>query len=145
MGTGGPFPRSKARPERDADHSLTSNAEVKNENELYLLSLLAPPWHVVGQLYILFGSKRSWPDSKMAYYAGIRLDGLRKTTKNLTIDGLRAEISSRDLPNMQQGYPRLLASQYCVYTFISFIIFLSLSAFLHPCKDLGRLTHVMYP
>jgi hypothetical protein len=33
MGTGG-----KARPGRDADHSLPSSAEVKKEQELYLLS-----------------------------------------------------------------------------------------------------------
>jgi hypothetical protein len=31
MGTGGPFPRGKARPERDADHSPPSSAEVVNE------------------------------------------------------------------------------------------------------------------
>jgi hypothetical protein len=31
MGTGGPCPRSKARPERDADHSRPSNAYVENE------------------------------------------------------------------------------------------------------------------
>jgi hypothetical protein len=31
MGTGGPFPGGKARPGRDADHSPTSSAEVKNE------------------------------------------------------------------------------------------------------------------
>jgi hypothetical protein len=31
MGTGGPFPGSKARPGRDADHSPPSIAEVKNE------------------------------------------------------------------------------------------------------------------
>jgi hypothetical protein len=31
MGTGGPFPGSKARPGRDADHSPPSSAEVKNE------------------------------------------------------------------------------------------------------------------
>jgi hypothetical protein len=31
MGTGGPFPRGKARPGRDADHSLPSSAEVKYE------------------------------------------------------------------------------------------------------------------
>jgi hypothetical protein len=29
MGTGGPFPGSKERPERDADHSPPSSAEVK--------------------------------------------------------------------------------------------------------------------
>jgi hypothetical protein len=31
MGTGGPFLGVKARPERDADHSLPSTAEVENE------------------------------------------------------------------------------------------------------------------
>jgi hypothetical protein len=31
MGTGGPFPGGKARPRRDADHSPTSSADVKNE------------------------------------------------------------------------------------------------------------------
>jgi hypothetical protein len=31
MGTRGPFPRGKARPGRDADHSPPSSAEVVNE------------------------------------------------------------------------------------------------------------------
>jgi hypothetical protein len=31
VGTGGPFPGGKAQLERDADHSLPSSAEVKNE------------------------------------------------------------------------------------------------------------------
>jgi hypothetical protein len=31
VGTGGPFPGAKARPGRDADHSLPSSAEVENE------------------------------------------------------------------------------------------------------------------
>jgi hypothetical protein len=31
MGTGGPFPGGKARPECDADHSPASSAEVENE------------------------------------------------------------------------------------------------------------------
>jgi hypothetical protein len=31
MGTGVPFPRAKARPERDADHSPPSSAQVVNE------------------------------------------------------------------------------------------------------------------
>jgi len=31
MGAGGPFPGSKARPWRDADHSPPSSAEVVNE------------------------------------------------------------------------------------------------------------------
>jgi hypothetical protein len=30
-GTGGPFPEAKARPERDADHSPPSSAEVKSK------------------------------------------------------------------------------------------------------------------
>jgi hypothetical protein len=37
MGTGGSFPRGKARPGRDADHSLQSSAEVVNEEELYVV------------------------------------------------------------------------------------------------------------
>jgi hypothetical protein len=45
MGTGG-----KARPGRDADHSPPSSAEVKNGQELYLLSPQAPPWRVAGSL-----------------------------------------------------------------------------------------------
>jgi hypothetical protein len=52
MDTGGPFPGGKARPGRDADHSLPSSAEVKYEKELYLLSPYAPPWHVAGHLYL---------------------------------------------------------------------------------------------
>jgi hypothetical protein len=35
MGTGVPFPGAKVRPERDADHSLPSSAEVENELEPY--------------------------------------------------------------------------------------------------------------
>jgi hypothetical protein len=38
----GPFPGGKVRPGRDADHSLPSSAEVKNEQELYLLSPKRP-------------------------------------------------------------------------------------------------------
>jgi hypothetical protein len=38
MGTGGSFPGGKARPGRDADRSAPSSAEVKKEQELYLLS-----------------------------------------------------------------------------------------------------------
>jgi hypothetical protein len=51
MGTGGPFPGGKARPERDADHSPPSTAEVVNEWGIYLLSPQAPPWRVAGLLY----------------------------------------------------------------------------------------------
>jgi hypothetical protein len=54
VGTGGPFRGGKARPGRDADHSPPSSAEVKNEQELYLLSRHAPPWRVAGQLYFYF-------------------------------------------------------------------------------------------
>jgi hypothetical protein len=53
MGTGGPFPGGKAWPGRDADHSPPSGAEVKNEQELYLLSPQAPSWRVAGSLYLL--------------------------------------------------------------------------------------------
>jgi hypothetical protein len=42
----------KARPGRNADHSPSSSAEVKNEKEIYLLSLLALLGHVAGQLYL---------------------------------------------------------------------------------------------
>jgi hypothetical protein len=38
MGTVSPFLGGKARPGRDADHSLPSSAVVVNEQELYLLS-----------------------------------------------------------------------------------------------------------
>jgi hypothetical protein len=38
------------RPGRDADRSPLSSAEVKNEEELYLLSPQTPSWRVVGQL-----------------------------------------------------------------------------------------------
>jgi hypothetical protein len=54
MDTGGPFPGGKAQPGRDADHSPPSSAEVKNEQELYLLSPHMPPWCIAGQLYFTF-------------------------------------------------------------------------------------------
>jgi hypothetical protein len=53
MGIGGTFPRGKARPGRDADHSPPSSAEVVNEWELYLLSPQAPPWRLEGLFYFL--------------------------------------------------------------------------------------------
>jgi hypothetical protein len=52
MGTGGSFPGGKARPGRDAEHSPPSSAEVKKEQELYLLSPKAPPWRGTGPLYL---------------------------------------------------------------------------------------------
>jgi hypothetical protein len=51
MGTGDPFPGSKSRPERDADHSPPSTSEVVNEQKLYLLSPQTPTWRVTGLLY----------------------------------------------------------------------------------------------
>jgi hypothetical protein len=46
--------RGKARPGRDVDHSPPSSAEVKNEQELYLLPPHVPPWHVAGLFYFFF-------------------------------------------------------------------------------------------
>jgi hypothetical protein len=43
-----------------------------------------------------------WKEMVVAYYPEIYLEGLRKTTENLMIAGLRAEIWTRDLPNMKQ-------------------------------------------
>jgi hypothetical protein len=51
MGTGG-----KALLGLDADHLSPSSAEVMNEQGLYLLSLQAPPWRVVGLLNFFFNS-----------------------------------------------------------------------------------------
>lgn len=52
MGTGGPFPGVK----RGRGLTLTthppSSAMVKNEYELYCVSLEAPIWHVTGWLYL---------------------------------------------------------------------------------------------
>jgi hypothetical protein len=45
MGTGGHFPGVKVRPERDADHSSTSSAKVKNA---YIFSPLAACLAVMG-------------------------------------------------------------------------------------------------
>jgi hypothetical protein len=52
LGTGVLSPGCKARPGRDADHSPPSSAEVMNELELYFLSPKAPPWRIVGLLYL---------------------------------------------------------------------------------------------
>jgi hypothetical protein len=54
MGTGGPFPRGKALPGRDADLSPSSSAEVVNELELGILPPPPPRLHgrVVGVLYV---------------------------------------------------------------------------------------------
>jgi hypothetical protein len=49
------FPRGKARPGRDADHSPPSSAEVVNEQELYILSPLRLHRCVVGLLYLYCG------------------------------------------------------------------------------------------
>jgi hypothetical protein len=62
MGTGGPFPVGKAQPGHDADHSPPSSAEeVKNEQELYLLSPQAPPWRVAGSLYLMYQLNLHYP------------------------------------------------------------------------------------
>jgi hypothetical protein len=50
MDTGGSFPGGKVRPGRDADHSPPCSAEVKKEQELYILSPKVPPWRVIGPL-----------------------------------------------------------------------------------------------
>jgi hypothetical protein len=47
MGTGGPFPGSKVRLGRDADHSPPASAEIKSEYELYLLSPLVPDFYIL--------------------------------------------------------------------------------------------------
>jgi hypothetical protein len=48
-----------------------------------------------------FWRKRSWPNIR--HYPGIRLEGLRKTTKtSIRMPGLWAEIWTRDLPNTKQ-------------------------------------------
>jgi hypothetical protein len=52
MGTGALSLGGKVQPARGADHSPPSNAEVKKEWELYVLSPKAPPWHVTGPLYL---------------------------------------------------------------------------------------------
>ncbi|KDR21663.1 hypothetical protein L798_03788 [Zootermopsis nevadensis] len=44
----GSFPEGKARLGRGADHSPPSIAEVKNEQEIYLLSHQVPTWRIVG-------------------------------------------------------------------------------------------------
>jgi hypothetical protein len=50
---GGLFPEGKARTGRDANQSPPSSAEVKNEQELYLLYPLAPTRRLAGQIYFL--------------------------------------------------------------------------------------------
>jgi hypothetical protein len=54
MGTGWPLPGVKRSQGRDADHSPLSSAEIKNEQELYLLFPQAPSWRVTGQLYFFY-------------------------------------------------------------------------------------------
>jgi hypothetical protein len=64
----------KARPERDADHSPPSSAEVKYESELYLLSPLVPPWHIASTslptLLVLINGKSQWPYGLRAHSFG---------------------------------------------------------------------------
>jgi hypothetical protein len=79
MGTGGPFPRGKAWPGSEADHSPPSSANVKNEYEIYFLSCLVPAWRRGTALLLL-----SWHF----------LRELRKTMKNVVQD---TRYLSRDL------------------------------------------------
>jgi hypothetical protein len=53
LGTGVSFPGGKTRPGFDADHSPTSNAELKNESG-YISSLFGAYMAVAGQLYFCF-------------------------------------------------------------------------------------------
>jgi hypothetical protein len=46
------------------------------------------------------GRKRSWPN--LRYYPSICLEGLRETTKNLRINGLQAEMWTRDPSNTKK-------------------------------------------
>jgi hypothetical protein len=48
MGTGGPFTEGQARPERDADHSPPSSAEIR------ALFPSASAWRVAGQILFSF-------------------------------------------------------------------------------------------
>jgi hypothetical protein len=77
------------------DHSPPFSAEVVNEQELYLLSSCAS----IGVLWDSFtfvdymawmmnwkGFGRGSRDLILRYYPGIRLEGLRKTTKTLNPD-----------------------------------------------------------
>jgi hypothetical protein len=54
VGNGGSFPGGKARLRRNADHSPPFSAEIKEEQELYLLSHQAPPRRVARQLYFAY-------------------------------------------------------------------------------------------
>jgi hypothetical protein len=50
MGIGGPFPGGKAQPGRDADHSPSFSAEVKNKRNLYYPLPIGACMAVAGQL-----------------------------------------------------------------------------------------------
>jgi hypothetical protein len=56
------------------------------------------------------GRKQSWPN--LRYYPNIFLEGLGKTTENLRIAILHAEILTQDFPNMKQHVHKR-PSQYC--------------------------------
>jgi hypothetical protein len=60
MGPGGPFPGAKVQLGCDADHSPPSRAEVKNEYELYLLSIQVPSWGVVEHLSLFLGNEENY-------------------------------------------------------------------------------------
>jgi hypothetical protein len=67
---------------------------------LYSVERKSDKWMMTWQE---FGTKRSWPN--LCYYPSFRLEGLRKPRKSSgSIAALRAEVWTRDLPNMKQEY-----------------------------------------
>jgi hypothetical protein len=81
VGTGSPFPRGKARPWPEADHSPPSSAEVVNEYELHLLlPLIGLLWDCYISNNIDCPSLSEHPVMKVA--GGVpRAESLNKTDK----------------------------------------------------------------
>jgi hypothetical protein len=55
--------------------------------------------------------RKIWKDAivpKVRHCPGICLEGLRKATKSLKLAGLRAKISTEDLPNTKQEWESLI-------------------------------------
>jgi hypothetical protein len=95
MGTEGPFSWTKALPGRDADRSSPSSAEVKNEEEVYLLSPLRLHRCVVGLLYLpCFGgtvSIISTTETSVSFYENTRSKIAKKQQSSwLTIETIIA-------------------------------------------------------
>jgi hypothetical protein len=87
MGTGGSFPRGKARPERDADHSRPSSAEVKKGRSYTSSRSNAPLWSVTEPLYLhqdsyinAEGTKDSWKPKKLSKAGELSLPVLQKSS-----------------------------------------------------------------